>query len=457
MADDHTHQAQRGSTLSVALGTTVALWTVLYLAALPSSFIPFWLALAAAGILILAGGWVLGVHAGRGWAGGLALGVLVSAFNLIILASLLGGSEPGTVVRSAAGWIGAWSVAAIVLGAAGAEIGRMSRRGKPAPDANWSVRFATVAAVTVGLMLVSGGIVTGLEAGMAIEGWLTSDGYPMVLYPVSLMRADQGAFVEHAHRLWGLLVGLMSLLLAVHVWRIESRRAPRWVTLGILLAVIVQGLLGGTRVIEDSLALAVIHGVFGQVVFAAILAVAALTATGWTQRPRRTSDVAASLRRGGTMLVGLLLLQLTLGALYRHLNTASEIPAGVLHGVLTLHILTAVVVTIVALFAAGRVWGRYADVLVLGRLGVVIMAVIGAQLALGVVSVIMILYRGGEQPIPALEVVFTTAHQVVGALLLGLATLLRLWVGRLLLPGEADATAPVAAPEMSITEPPGRA
>ncbi|MFN9956993.1 MAG: COX15/CtaA family protein, partial [bacterium] len=95
-------------------------------------------------------------------------------------------------------------------------------------------------------MIVLGGIVTGYEAGLAVPDWPNSFGHNMLLYPVSEMKG--GIFYEHAHRLFGMLVGLSSFTLAALCWRHERRASIRWAASALLFMVCVQGLMGGLRV-----------------------------------------------------------------------------------------------------------------------------------------------------------------------------------------------------------------
>ena len=84
-----------------------------------------------------------------------------------------------------------------------------------------------------------------------------AEGHPLILFPVSLMQRDVGTFAEHAHRLWGLLVGLTTIVLMARLWMTEPRVWPRWLSAGVVVAVVGQGVLGGTRVTEQSVHLAV--------------------------------------------------------------------------------------------------------------------------------------------------------------------------------------------------------
>ena len=139
--------------------------------------------------------------------------------------------------------------------------------------------YAVVAAASVSLLICSGGLVTSHEAGMAVPDWPNTFGYNMFLFPVS--RWVGGVFFEHTHRLIASTVGLLTVILCIALFVIESRR---WVkTLGLIAvaAVIVQGILGGLRVTENNAALGLFHGCLAQSFFALMATIALVTSRFW--------------------------------------------------------------------------------------------------------------------------------------------------------------------------------
>ena len=66
-----------------------------------------------------------------------------------------------------------------------------------------------------------------------------------------------------------------------------------------LILVSVQGTLGGLRVIEESVPLAIIHGVLGQLTFATLASIAAVTSTTWLRRANVLTSPSASTDRPG--------------------------------------------------------------------------------------------------------------------------------------------------------------
>ena len=115
------------------------------------------------------------------------------------------------------------------------------------------------------LPIVFGTIVTTTGAGMAFADWPTSDGHSMFFYPWLKSAGDK--FLEHGHRLAGIAIGICSILLARVLWVKERRR---WVKLAgclVLLGVILQGILGGMRVLYVDERFGLVHGSLAALVF----------------------------------------------------------------------------------------------------------------------------------------------------------------------------------------------
>jgi len=428
----------RSALLALGFGTAVAMWWLGYLARLPrAQFVPAWLLAAGMLALMVAGGCVAGRWGGRGWSLGARAGLLTAVLNLLILGSLLGGEHPNQIVPAAVVWVPGSLVLGAVLGGAGAAFGA---RGAPArPEVDWRGAFGAVAAVATLLLVVVGGLVTSKQAGLAVVDWPNSFGYNMFLYPLS--RMSGGVYYEHAHRLFGSLVGLTTLVLAVHLHRVEERRWVRRLSLVLLAVVIVQGILGGLRVTggftwstspEDmapSTALAVVHGVLGQLFFGSMVALAVFVSRGWRRAVwvRETAGAQTDRVFAGA-LVFALVVQLVLGAVQRHTDQG-----------LMIHITMAALVVGLGLSAGVRAWGLYGDVPVLSRLGTWLLSVLGVQVLLGIGALIAVTARAAGSPDRPWQVAVTTAHQTTGALLLATTVLLLVWLVRLVRPAPVEA------------------
>jgi cytochrome c oxidase assembly protein subunit 15 len=429
-----------GDMLAIGFGTTTAMWLVAYVCLMQPGLILGETLFALTLACLLAGGFTAGRFANRTWRGGAIIGAIAATINLLVLGSVLMDPDTHRPRPDAAWWVLGNYAVSIALAAIGAAIGRRwHTKPQPAPaiegGGNWHGRFAIVVCITIFLLLITGGLVTGLQAGMAVPDWPRSFGHNMFLFPLAQMKG--GVFFEHAHRLYGTLVGLSSITLAIVLWIIEGGRRTWLAALGsiLLLMVIGQGILGGTRVTENSLVLATIHGVFAQIVFATAIAIAAFLSTTWlSDQPRIARPSAGTERITTALLVALLVIQLILGAYYRHVQayehaTDAMLTAG-LHG----HITGAVLVTGLAIFCGIRAWGFSQGVPIIARLGKILLLVLGAQVMLGIAALIAVLSTWNDEGDAIWEVVITTAHQATGALLLAVATLLMLWTRRLLAP-----------------------
>ncbi|MFQ5734485.1 MAG: heme A synthase [Planctomycetaceae bacterium] len=162
-------------------------------------------------------------------------------------------------------------------------------------------RTAVATTVAALLPIAVGAVVTTMKWGMAFRDWPTSDGRNMLAYPwlADFVRGAMDRFTEHGHRLAGMLIGVMCIGLTVVVWRREGRLWVRLLAAGVLLGVIVQGLLGGARVLGDDPRMAMLHGNFAAIVFCLMATVSLVTSRRWLQaRPasggRRPAVVDAS-------------------------------------------------------------------------------------------------------------------------------------------------------------------
>jgi heme A synthase len=442
--------------LATGFGTTVAMWGIGYVSRIPPAVVPSWLLLILLLACLFIGGTIAGRRTGGGTRAGALTGIVSGALNLLILGSLLAGDQPNRVIPSALWYIpGSIAIAAILGGIGGAIGTRFMGTGTmrtraietrttagAATRVNWTGTFAKVAAAATFFLLIVGGFVTSQRAGLSVVDWPNSFGYGMFLYPLSRMTG--GIYYEHAHRLFGALVGLTTLVLAIHVQVVErDRRWLRIFSLVALLVVIVQGLLGGLRVTghltmsdapgetAPNIRLAIVHGVLAQIFFAMIVSIAAFTTTAWkavahrTPKPTTATDHVLS-----AVLAAALVIQIVLGAIQRHVA-----------GGLLIHITMAAVILLLAIAAGVRALALYREHPTLTRLGRWIIFGILVQIALGVGSLIVHGMMSPSGSIPAVSVIVRTAHQATGAFLLGLSILLTLWTRRLLAPVEGRSTA----------------
>jgi len=420
----------RSFVLPFAFAMTVSMWAVAYFCRLPAVMMPSWVVLGLMLVMVALWGWLTGRRTPGGWFGGVMVGAAASVLNLLILGSLLVPAEGGGVGPSALWWIPG-SILVIALISGGFAVANLGGTEVTGGVADWTALLSKVAVAATFLLLVAGGLVTSNEAGLAVVDWPNTFGSNMFLYP--LARMTGGIYYEHAHRLFGALVGLTTIVLAVRLWRTDTRRWLHGVGAAAVVLVILQGVLGGLRVtggftlstaeadMAPSIALAVFHGILGQIFLGVMVGIAVVTSRLWfeappaEQRPHVKDD-----RTFQTWLIVLLIIQLVLGALQRHLSVF-----------LVVHISLAAVVVLLAVMVGGRAWGLYHGTWPVQRMGQTLIGLTSIQVALGIAALAVTQGKAIVGSPTTIEVTIATAHQATGAALLALSVALFLWTGRL--------------------------
>jgi len=272
------------------------------------------------------------------------------------------------------------------------------------PVSPWPHRFALLTAVATFPLLFIGGLVTSTGSGLAVPDWPTTFGYNMFLYPWSQMVG--GIFYEHSHRLFGSLVGFLTVLLTVSLWYSESRSWLRKLGLIALGAVILQGVLGGLRVVLLQQTLAIIHACFAQAFFALAASLVLFTSAEWrTPIKKKKAEDANRIERLGVSTAGFVYLQLIFGAILRHTGTWE-----------TLHFIGAALVAIHVGLLTARTVRNHADLPVLLRSTLLLCGLLVLQLFLGIAAYVGKFTTVGTSLQPYI-VLLATSHVVVGALM----------------------------------------
>lgn len=268
-------------------------------------------------------------------------------------------------------------------------------------------RFAIVTFCVALLPIAFGATVTTLDAGMAFPDWPSSDGHNIFLYP--WLQAARDKFVEHGHRLAGILIGCLSIALTWLVWLKEPRRWVRNIGILILVGVSLQGVLGGVRVLAVDRVIAMIHGGFAACVLALMAILALVTGRSWfavAVEPSGGQDVLM-LKPIAVMTPMIVFAQYMLGGILRHLGR------GMLEHLLFAFV-TLALVGVTALVTRRNTcrWLRRAAYWLLGLMLV--------QMGLGTLAWItkfgwaFIGYVATQHSV--LQVTLRTAHMVVGTL-----------------------------------------
>lgn len=159
----------------------------------------------------------------------------------------------------------------------------------------WLNRFAWLLGVATLFLICSGGMVTSKGVGLAVPDWPTTFGYNMFLFPVS--KWIGGIFFEHTHRLIASIVGFMTIILVVWMWFAEERRSVRNLSYLALLAVILQGVLGGLRVTMLKDEIGIFHACLAQAFLGLLVVIAIVTTNFWQTLANEDACHAVASRR----------------------------------------------------------------------------------------------------------------------------------------------------------------
>lgn len=290
----------------------------------------------------------------------------------------------------------------------------------------WLHRYTVLTVVATFCLIVAGALVTSNAAGDSVPTWpLAEDN--------RLPPRDWGGGIlyEYGHRMAAGVVALLSIGLAVWLWRSEPRSWVRRLGYVGMLAVVGQGLVGGIRVLaEIRPAMAVLHAALAQVFFCIIVVLAVVTAKDWDQEmPPESAD------RGGIPLFHLA--AATMVAIFFQ----SLLGAGLRHGALTIlpHAAAAVLVAFVGTLLVARVLLRHGSNTGLRRSGLLFAWLLAVQMALGL-GAFAARFMSRDLPLP---IGFASAHTAVGAVLLAESLVLVLRCRRI--SGVLGTPLPVAA------------
>ena len=304
--------------------------------------------------------------------------------------------------------------------------------------------FASLGAAWVFGVVTLGAFTTSIQAGMAFPDWPLSNGS---INPTGWL-TEIDKFAEHSHRLFGMVMGLLAICLVIWLQLREGRAWVRKLGWFALTLVIIQGFLGGKRVLLDSIAvpgfemslgqmLRIPHGILAQVYVCTLFAIAASLSRTWIEGPASSTParpgISPGIRRLAIVSTLLVLTQLVIAAVMRHNNAGLAIPTFPLTpdgnllpsqwdfrvAIHFTHRAMALVITGALVWLAVSLWRSPAAGRGLKRAATLIVGLLAMQILLGVVAVLSI-----RDPY------YTTAHVIGGALLLATVFTVTWWTHR---------------------------
>ena len=276
---------------------------------------------------------------------------------------------------------------------------------------SWLHRYAILIAVCTLLLVLAGASVTSKEAGLSVPDWPLS--YGQVIPDMT-----GGVLFETGHRMIASVVGMLTVILAIWIARIEKRAWMRrlgWVAVSLVVA---QGLLGGATVLLLQPApISMAHACLAQLFFSVTVAIAVFTSKKWQEGPEPVEDYGwPSLRTLAILTPVLILVQIALGAGFRH-RAFGLLP----------HVIGAMLVPLVILLTGIFVLQQFPKHRSLRPAAVALLTITGVQVFLGIIAYVA---RINAAEYPLAMVLTTVAHVATGGLTLAASVVLAIQIRR---------------------------
>jgi cytochrome c oxidase assembly protein subunit 15 len=309
--------------------------------------------------------------------------------------------------------------------------------------------FAALGSAWVFVLVTLGAFTTTIGAGMAFQDWPLSNGS---VNPEGWLN-DIMMFAEHSHRLTGMIMGFITIGLAIWVSRTDERAWVRRLAWWALAIVIIQGVIGGKRVLLDSIAvpgfemtlgqmLRIPHGILAHLYVCMLFAIAAALSRRWIESKPQVEPTEPRLRQFARLATTLVVVQLIIAASMRHNYAGMALPAfphstldghwlpahwDYRVGLAFAHRIMAVILTFVLGWLVAAVWRDRASTIGLKNLSVAIIVLLLLQISLGA----SVIWTGRDPH-------YTTAHVTIGACVLATTFLLTWWLHRGVIEGEVE-------------------
>ena len=285
----------------------------------------------------------------------------------------------------------------------------------------WRYSYAASGLVLCLILVSWGGVVTSIEAGLAVPDWPSSFGsYDPIVTGFNdpenpdLRWWQVGPILaEHGHRILGALVGLWIVGLSLWTFLRDPRAWVRILSLAAVGLVCVQGTLGGLRVVWESLNLAVVHAMGAQLFFSTAAALTLVNSRRWFQHPIVGIPKLSQLRTLAIATAVAVYVQILLGALLRHPGDGIELNFVIIHAVGSIVALSLIIVTY------GLIREYFKDQSILNRGAWWMLICLGLQMILGIVALTVLLYDSGHGARSFAQVFLSSSHLVVGTILMG--------------------------------------
>jgi heme A synthase len=256
----------------------------------------------------------------------------------------------------------------------------------------WLHRFAILLAVLTVILIAIGATFT--SETRTLPG--TVDARPVVTAPA----------LEQAHQVAGWLVGILTLGLAILLSLGKQSlelRLTGWTAFAIVI-------------VESLYSIPVLHSLLAPVFLSIVVAIAVCTSSTWATGPEPVEKPWQPLHTLAILMVALVLVQVGLGAAFRH-NAMGVIS----------HIFNAMIVLLLILVVGVYVLRQYPEPRSLRSAALALLVIAGVQVLLGF-GVYLVLLMTSENNIGL--VISSVVHVVTGALTLSASVVLAIQIRR---------------------------
>lgn len=175
-------------------------------------------------------------------------------------------------------------------------------------------------------LIFLGGLVKSTESGLSVPDWPTTYGYFMFSFPFDQMVG--GIRYEHTHRMFASGVGLLTMVLALWLWRSPVASWLKKLGFVAFVTVVLQGILGGLTVkFHLPVWTSSLHGTLAQTFFLITI----MIAYGLSQErvERSVSEKGAwniQFIKMAVIFSAMVFIQLIIGNLMRHTESGLAVP-----------------------------------------------------------------------------------------------------------------------------------
>ena len=186
-------------------------------------------------------------------------------------------------------------------------------------------RYSKFLCILTLFLIFLGALVKSTESGLSVPDWPTTYGHFMFSFPLDQMVG--GIKYEHTHRILASLVGLLTLVQCIWLWQSQVVLWLKRLALAAFLTVVAQGVLGGLTVKYFlPVWLSMMHGILAQTFLLIVIMIA--YGLSIEHQHRRHLEDSAEGRWIWSILIltGLVYIQLILGNWMRHTQSGLAIP-----------------------------------------------------------------------------------------------------------------------------------